>query len=138
MFINGDGNWVNILSDAVITYINNTHSTINMTPVDASNNPDKVRYYVKSNNATPKFKVGDYVRNADKRNIFSKGYISNWNRELLKVNEVLNTQPPTYKIDDMNGEIIEGKYYEQELLKSEFDFESNNKVLESLNIDLRS
>ena len=38
----------------------------------------------------------------------------------------------------MNEEIIEGKYYEQELLKSEFDFESNNKVLESLNIDLRS
>ena len=34
----------------------------------------------------------------------------------------------------MNGEIIEGKYFEQELLKFEFDFESNNKVLESLNI----
>ena len=38
----------------------------------------------------------------------------------------------------MNGDIIEGKYYEQELLISEFDFESTNKVLESLNIDLRS
>ena len=45
----------------------------------------------------------------------------------------------------MNGEIIEYKYYEQELLKSGFEFESNNKVLESLNIrepaskiDLRS
>ena len=36
----------------------------------------------------------------------------------------------------MNGEIIECKYYEQELLKSEFDFESNNKVLESLIINL--
>ena len=48
-----------------------------MTPVDASNNPDKVKYYVKSTKATPKFKVGDYVRNADKRNIFSKGYTSN-------------------------------------------------------------
>ena len=36
----------------------------------------------------------------------------------------------------MNGEIIEGKYYGQELLKSEFDFESNNKVLESLGIIL--
>ena len=35
MFINGDGNWVNILNDAVITYNNNIHSTINMTPVDA-------------------------------------------------------------------------------------------------------
>ena len=36
----------------------------------------------------------------------------------------------------MNGEIIEGKYFEQELLKSEFDFESNNKVLETLGIIL--
>ena len=31
----------------------------------------------------------------------------------------------------MNGEIIGGKFYEQELLKSEFGFESNIKVLES-------
>ena len=108
-----------------------------MTTVDASNNPDKVRYHVKSTKATPKLKVGDYVRNADKRNIFSKGYTSNWNRELFKVNEVLDTQPPTNKIEDMNGEIIEGKYYEQELLISEFDFESNNKVLELLNINFR-
>ena len=141
MFINGDGNWVNILNDAVITYNNN----INMTPVDASNNPDKVKYTFSFKNikgkpgyAQPKLKVGDYVRNVDKRKIFSKGYTSNWNRELFKVNEVLKTQPLTYKIEDINGEIIEGKYYEQELLKSEFDFESNNKVLESLNIDLRS
>ena len=143
MFINGDGNWVNILNDAVVTYNNNIHSTINMTPVDGSNNPDKVIYYIsetasqiKSTKATPNFKVGDYVRNADKCNIFSKGYTSNWNRELFKVNEVLKTQPLTYKIEDINGEIIEGNYYEQELLKSEFDFESNNNVLESLNIFL--
>ena len=38
----------------------------------------------------------------------------------------------------MNGEIIKGNYYEQELLKSEFDFEYNNMVIESLNKDLRS
>ena len=134
--INGDGNRVTILNDAAITYNNNIHSTINMTPVDASNNSHKVKYYVKSTKAIPRLKVGDYVRNADKPNFFSKGYTSNWNRELFKVNEVLKTQPPTYKIEDINGEIIEGKYYVQELLKSEFDFESNNKVLESLNIFL--
>ena len=73
MFINGDGNWVNILNDAVITYNNNIHSTINMTPVDASNNPDKVKYYVNSTKIKRKIRVGDFVRNADKRNIFSKG-----------------------------------------------------------------
>ena len=136
MFINGDGNCVNILKDAVVKYNNNIHSTINMTPVGASNNPDKIKYYVNSTKATPKFKVGDYVRNVDKRNIFSKGYTSNWNRELFKVNEFLKTHSRTYKIGDINSEIIEGKYYEQDLLKSEFDFESNNTVLESLNIFL--
>ena len=143
-FINGDGNCVNILNDAVITYSSNIHSTINLTPVDASNNPDKIRYIKEpasqirstSTKIELKFKVGDYVRNSDKRNSFSKGYISNWNRELFKVNEVLITQPPTYKIEDINGEIIEGKYFEQELLKSEFDFDSNNKFLESLDIFL--
>ena len=57
MFINGDGNWVNILNDAVVTYNNNIHSTINMTPVDASNNPDKVKYYVNSTKATPNLKL---------------------------------------------------------------------------------
>ena len=65
MFINGDDNWLNTLKDAVITYNNNIHSAINMTPVDASKNPVNVRYYVKSTKATPKFKVSDFVRNAD-------------------------------------------------------------------------
>ena len=105
-----------------------------MTPVDASNNPDKVKNTFSFKNTKPKFKVGDYVRNADKLNIFSKGYTSNWNRELFKVKEVLKTRPTTNKIEDMNGKIIENKYYEQELLKSEFDFETNNKALESLGI----
>ena len=36
----------------------------------------------------------------------------------------------------MNEEILEGKVYEQELLKSVFDFESNNNVLVSLNLNL--
>ena len=34
-------------------------------------------------------------------------------RELFKINKVKKTQPPTYKIEDINSEIIEGKYCEQ-------------------------
>ena len=41
------------------------HSTINMTPVDASNNPDKVRNSFNIKNTKPKLKIGDYVRKAD-------------------------------------------------------------------------
>ena len=112
IFINGDGNWVDILNDAVITYNKNIPSTINMTTVDASNNPGKVKYSFNFMNIKPKLKVGNYARNVDKRNIFSKGYTFNWNRESLKVNEVLKLQPPTFMIEYINEEIIEGKYYE--------------------------
>ena len=110
MFINGDCIRVDILNDAVLTYNNNIHSTTNMTPVDASNNPDKIKYSFNFKKTKPKMKVGDYISNADKRNISSEGYTSNWKRELFKVNEVLKTQPPTYKTEDMNREIIECKY----------------------------
>ena len=61
MFINGDGNWVNKLNDAVVTYNNNIHSTINMTPVDASNNPDKVKCTFSFRKIKPILKVGDLI-----------------------------------------------------------------------------
>ena len=59
MFINGYGNWVNILKDAVVTYNNKIHSRINMTPVDACNNLDKVKYTFSFKNIKIKLKVGD-------------------------------------------------------------------------------
>ena len=70
MFINGDGDWLGIINDAVVTYNNKVHSSINLTPVDASNNPDKIKYTFSFKNNEAKHKVGEYVRNADKRNIF--------------------------------------------------------------------
>ena len=63
-----------------------------MTPVDASKKRDEVIYFVISSKTT-KQKFGDYVVNAHKPNVSSKGYTSNWNRELFKIKEVLETQP---------------------------------------------
>ena len=82
----------------------------------------------------PKFQVGDYVRVPDKRNIYSKGYTTNWNRELFEIHKNNPTNPVTYGLVDENNEQVEGKYYEQELLRSVFNFKSNNKTLESMNI----
>ena len=45
IFINGVVNWVDILNDAK-NHNNKIHSTIILTPVVASNNPDKVRYVI--------------------------------------------------------------------------------------------
>ena len=72
MFINGDGNWVKILNDAIITDNNDIHSKINMTLVDASINPDKIRYSFNFMNIKPKLTVGNFVRNADEGNVFSE------------------------------------------------------------------
>ena len=82
----------------------------------------------------PKFQVGDFVRVNDKRNIYSKGYTTNWNRELFKIHKINSTNPVTYTLEVENKEIIQGKCYEQELLRSAFNFESNSKTLESMNI----
>ena len=71
-----------------------TNTTINMTAVDASHNPEKNRHSCSFKNSKPRLKVGDYVKKADKRNIFSRGYTSNWYTELVKINQVLKIQPP--------------------------------------------
>ena len=84
IFIDGYCNWANIFNDAVETFNNNKHTTTNMTTVDASNNLDKFKYIIPTSTEIKlKLKVGDYVRNADKRNIFSKCYTSNWDRQLF-------------------------------------------------------
>ena len=58
MFISDDDNWVNLLTEAITTYINNIHLTINMSPVNASNHPEKVNYIITSSNSKLKGKSG--------------------------------------------------------------------------------
>ena len=140
MYIEGKACWLNHINSALDEYNNRVHTTTRMTPFEASNTAslalhkpiDPPTFVNKPKQ--PKFQVGDYVRVPDKRNIYSKGYTTNWNRELFKIHKINNTNPVTYGLVDENNEQIEGKYYEQELLRSVFNFESNNKTLESMNV----
>ena len=77
--------------------------------------------------------MGDYVRISDERNIYSKSYTKNWNRERFKIQKIKKANPVTYGLVDENNEPIERKCFEQELSRSVFNFESN-KTLENLNI----
>ena len=137
MYIEGKGNWLNHLDAALQKYNNRVHTTTKMTPFEANEKPIDPPTFVnksKQPRSFAKFQMGDFVRVPDKRNIYSKGYTTNWNRELFKIHNINKTNPVTYTLNDENGEIIQGKYYEQELLSSIFDFDSNNKTLESMNI----
>ena len=132
MYIEDKACWLNHLDTALEKYINRVHTTTRMTPFEANNQPIDPPTFV-NKPKQPKFQVGDYLRVPDKRNIYSKGYTTNWNRELFKIHKINPTNPVTYGLVDESNEQIEGKYYEQELLRSVFSFKSNNKTLESMN-----
>ena len=133
MYIEGKACWLNHLDAALEKYNNRVHGTTKMIPFEANNQPMDPPTFV-NKPKQPKLQVGDYVRVPDKRNLYIKGYTTNWNRELFKIHEINPTNPVTYGLVDENNEQIEEKYYEQELLRSVFNFKSNNKTLESMNI----
>ena len=74
-----------------------------MKPVDV-----KPSTYIDSskeiNDKNPKLKVGDSVRISKYKNIFTKGYVSNWSEEVFVIKKVKNTVPWTYAISDLKGE----------------------------------
>ena len=65
------------------------------------------------NDKDPKFIVGDHVRISKYKNIFAKNYTPNWPDELFVIEEIKNTVPWTYIINDLNGEEIIRTFYEK-------------------------
>ena len=68
----------------------------------------------------PRFKIGDLVRISLKRRpIFDKPSSNiKWSEELFKIHSINISNVITYKIKDLNDEIIEGIFYERELQKT--------------------
>ena len=63
------------------------------------------------NDKDHKFKVGDNVRISKYKNIFAKGYTTNWFEEVFVIQKVKNTVSWTYVINDLNGEEIIRTFY---------------------------
>ena len=65
----------------------------------------------------PKFKVGNLVRISQTKNTFEKGYEKNFSEEVFKIISVSTRQNLyTYVLGDLNGEIIDGFFYPEELV----------------------
>ena len=103
MYIEGKACWLNHLDAAMEKYNNRVHGTTKMTPFEANIQPIDPPTFV-NKPKQPKFQVGDYVKVPDKRNIYSKGYTTNWNRELFKIHKINNTNPVTYGLVAENNE----------------------------------
>lgn len=111
--------YVDVLQKFVDSYNATVHSTIGMEPACVSlYNAGVVREKLRDSRKIrrPKYKVGTFVRISRAPSVFRKGYERGWSNELFKINRVSTSRPPPiYFLNDLNGETIDGFYYEEEL-----------------------
>ena len=120
--------YFDVFNDIVNKYSNTIHRTIKMKPIEVSDD-SYAKYNEDFNKKNPKFKVGDHGRISKYKNIFAKGYASNWSEEVFVVSKIKNTAPWTYVISDLNGEEITGSFYEKDLQKTSQEEFRIEKVL---------
>ena len=81
--------YINKLDDILNEYINTYHRTTKMKPVDVKDNTyiDSTELHSNKeiNDTNPEFKVGDHVRISNYKNIFGKGYTTNWSEDVFVI-----------------------------------------------------
>ena len=134
--VQGNTMYLDMLPKLVEQYNNTKHSSIKMTPVEASKKKNEGLVYfnlygdMETLKQKPKFKIGDKVRISKyKRNVFDKGYTPNWTEEVFTVDKIQYTNPITYKLKDLRGEDIQGSFYELELLEAKQDVFRIDKII---------
>lgn len=122
---NGNTRWVKILPSLLEKYNHTRHSTIKMAPADVNSENEKdvlnkIYKKVKIVQKNPKFKVGEFVRLSRQKLLFEKGYTQNYTFEIYRIAEVKLSNPRTYLLEDLNGEKVKGRFYEQELQATKY------------------
>jgi hypothetical protein len=115
--------WVKFIKPFTDTYNNTKHTTTKQTPNEALNNPVKSlsnlqkKYNEPRKESRKSYDVGDRVRISVKKGVFNKEIDTKWTTEIFVIHQVLNTNPTTYKIRDLNGEVLTGSFYPNEIQK---------------------
>ena len=133
-FGKGDANWIDVLQTITKQYNNRIHSSIKLSPKDASLKKNEGFVYRnlldKRNTIKPKYKIVDLVRTADLKKTFSKGDTTNWSYKLYKITEIIKDTMPSYHIDNLPE-----RYNESLLKKTELSLKQNKDVMKALNLN---
>ena len=125
--------WLSELPSVIKQYNNTIHSSIKMTPNQASKKSNEKIVYNnlkdKREFRKPKFKLGQLVRTADIKRVFSKGDSTNYSYKLYTITEVIHDTIPSYRID-----YLPERYNENLLLPTKLTLEQNNKIMKELNL----
>jgi hypothetical protein len=129
--------WIDVLQSLIKSYNSSFHRTIGMSPNEVTtDNSQQVaeRMYPLKEVPKWKFQLGDTVRITKYKHVFVKGYIQNWTEEVFTVSERYASSPVTYGLNDLSGEEIKGRFYEEEIqkvVKTQEDEYIVQKVLKS-------
>ena len=115
MTANDSKSYLNYLRKLVDQYSDTYHS-INKKLIN--DNYSDMTEKIETTSKARKFKINDRVRITKYKNIFSKGYIDNWSREIFIIDSVLKINHWTYKIKDLNEEKNNSKLFKKELFLS--------------------
>ena len=103
VFAKGKADWLSELPSVVKQYINTIHHSTKMTPIQASKKSNEKLVYSnlqdKREKQTPKYKLGQIVRTADIKKVFSKCDSTNYSYKLYTITEVIHDTIPSYRID---------------------------------------
>lgn len=123
-------NYLNGLSNIVENYNSTYHKSIKETPynVYVKNKLPKHKVYMEDEEA--KFNIGEYVRKVVVKKLFEKGFTAKWSEDIYIINKIDDsTLPIMYGLKNLQGVIVKGKFYKNQLLKSSFkDKVVNNSV----------
>ena len=133
VFEKGRADWISELPSVIKKYNNTIHNSIKMTPVQASKKSNQKLVYnnLKDDREKqkPKYKLGQLVRTADIKRVFSKGDSTNWSYKLYTITEVIHDTIPSYRID-----YLPERYNELLLLPTKLSLGENNQVMKELNL----
>ena len=103
VFLAGNADWLSELSAVVKKYNNTIHSSIKITPNQASKKSNEKNFYSNLRDdrvkQKPKYKLGQLVRKADIKRVFSKGDSTNYSYKLYTITEIIHETIPSYRID---------------------------------------
>lgn len=119
--LQGNYNWIVVLSDLMKNYNNSYHRTIKMSPTSVNEtNEQHLLSQIYNNQISSnknKFKIGDKVRISKYKGVFAKGYEPNWSTEIFRIFKIQAMNPIIYLLKDYQNIPIKGGFYEAELQK---------------------
>ena len=133
VFEKGNADWLSELPSVVKKYNNTIHSSTKMTPIQACKKSNERKVYSnlqdQRDKQHPKYRLGQLIRTADIKRVFSKGDSTNWSYKLYTITEIINDTIPSYRID-----YLPERYNENLLLPTKLTLDENNEVTKKLHL----